>query len=287
MREFGELLSTPWLGNVFGVLGLVAAFIFYLRSRRIAGMAFGLDEFTIVGGFNAAFPQEVEIRFAGSTVERITATRVVLWNSGNVTLRGNEVVSADPIRLEVVGKGEILKVETRRVTREVNSVLVARRPGTKSVVDVTFDYLDPGDGITMVVIHSGSTGDVRCRGTMRGVPEGISRVGKLSGFPGRGLLWTWLVFGTIILSLIFCVFMWNQWFPSIAPSITVDEAITSIKRTETFMWMVFRWVMILGVLFFVALPLVLLWVFRRRYPSVLDQVSNAESVEREEDEVVR
>jgi len=89
-----DLISKPWLGSILGVLGLTAAIIFYLRSRKVSRLAFQHDVITLVGASDAAFPDEVEIRFSGDIVPRVTADRIVLWNDGNTTLGASQIVES-------------------------------------------------------------------------------------------------------------------------------------------------------------------------------------------------
>lgn len=263
------LLSQGWVGTVVGLAGILLAIVFYLRSKRKARLAFQHDHVMLVGGRGAAFPGEVEIRFSGMIVPRITASKFVIWNCGNRTIDGSDVVAGDPLRLELPEASRILKHKILRQTRRVNGWKVDQPAPNR--LNLAFDFLDPGDGISVEVIHSEAGNKLDCKGTIKGMPAGMRNYGRalwsfyrrwgLAPFPlnrPRVVLAIAIVLGfaMMVYGLLWPSF--GQWFPAAFDS---DEPIDSQK---------FRWAFgIVGILY-AALFGFILWMSRRRYPAVLD-----------------
>ncbi len=272
MRAIIEFLATPWLATIIAIISVIAAVFFYVRSKRVKRLAYQLGEITVVGGSNAAFPKEVKIQFEGRKVDCVTVSRVVLWNAGNVTINGSEIVASDPLRLQLTADGEILKVDILKVSREVNEIRLLPKNDSRNIVSVVFDYLDPNDGATLQVLHSATRGGIICEGTIRGLLGGVSNYGTapLERYSARNLhsvlglivnrrifLWIMLVVGVVSILVGLLEPIWFREFPSFA--------ISTAQTPAQLRWMV----MVVGA-FYALLPAVVLWLRRRRYPSALD-----------------
>jgi hypothetical protein len=250
-----QFLSLPWVGTTAGILGIVAAFYFYRMSVRRPRLAFQVDEVTVVGGPAATFPEDVEIRFAGSAVPQVTATRITLWNSGNRTLRGNEIVSADPLRLEISETQVILRAEVVRITRTVNGVDTSPQSKVFHAINIEFDFLDPGDGATIEVFHSDAEGRLACQGTLRGLTKGVTFLGPaywgkgiFGGFPEIPRIW---IYGFILCAGIasLAVGLLLAYFSTLGPSAS--------------------WFGVIGGLCYILIGGLPLWMRRRRFPIAL------------------
>lgn len=259
MESIIDFFSKPWVGNILGLLGIGAAVYFYLRSRRVSRLAFQKDGITLVGGKQSAFPDEVSIHFEGDMVEQVTRSRFVIWNAGNTTLDGKHVAESDPLRLELKGGAQFLKLDVLRTSREVNKFTVAPRSGNSKILDAKFDYLDPGDGITIEILHSGSRSDLSLHGTIRGLPQGISDFGRVSWYqdrPDRRIFVPVLLFcgggAMVVVGLMRPTL--SEWFPKL----------TEVDPTKP-EWGVFS----AGVLY-ISLSILAMWVRRRRYPPTLE-----------------
>lgn len=169
MRDVFDWLSTPWVGTVLAIVSLAAAFYFYRKSRRVSLLVYQRYETALVGSAVAAFPDELEIRFGGTTVPRVTATQLILWNAGNTTINGDQIVEADPLRFAFPAECQVLRATIDKLSRPANSV-VLRSDG--NVVMVSFDYLDPQDGVSLTIYHSAGRQQVVGCGTLRGLLGG-------------------------------------------------------------------------------------------------------------------
>ncbi len=114
-------------------------------------------------------PTNVRILFDGQEVPHIMRTLVWVWNAGNSTLRGEDIVSKDQLRLAYNSKTQVLSVRVLKVTREALGFVAA--PGDiPSMVFINFDYLDRKDGALIEILHTGK-GLPGFYGTIKGVPS--------------------------------------------------------------------------------------------------------------------
>ena len=170
-------ISEPWIGPVLGVLGLLAAYYFYRKSQRRLSLGYQRSEIAIVGGGSTTFPSDLQILFGERVVPRVTSTRLILWNNGNETIQGSQILAADPLRVETSQGEVILQAKVIKRTRAVNNVTLATDPDSGRIANLTFEYLDPGDGATLEVLHTDSRKKLSMCGTIKGIPLGVADLG--------------------------------------------------------------------------------------------------------------
>ena len=167
-----ELLNQSWVGSVIGLVGILVAIAitFYFRVRpRLASQVNSLE----LLGNNPVLPKEIDFLFRGQKVPKVTLSRVAIWNMGNTTLRRDQIVRNDPLRIVTSNGSQILEVSVLSRTREVNDFTCAIRVlSAGNEAECTFDYLDTGDGALLELIHTGD-GTVQVTGTLREVPKGV------------------------------------------------------------------------------------------------------------------
>ncbi|HEV2069784.1 MAG TPA: hypothetical protein VGR26_08325 [Acidimicrobiales bacterium] len=124
----------------------------------------------------------IEVRFRGNPVPRVSSTSLVFWNGGNATLDSAALVPSDPLRIEVPNDCEILQVQIASSTRDVIGASVAMNQEEPSQAWLRFDFLDPNDGVHVRVLHTAGPANVQLRGTLKGLPNGISNITSGPGF---------------------------------------------------------------------------------------------------------
>jgi hypothetical protein len=67
---------------VIGIIGIILAIIFYLRSRQRALLAFQQIGLKLLGHNSTQLPSEVSVQYRGKMIPRLTKTVLVLWNAG-------------------------------------------------------------------------------------------------------------------------------------------------------------------------------------------------------------
>ena len=165
---------------------------------------------------------------------RVTSSELVVWNCGDTTITGDQVVEGDRLRIQVPEGGQILKHTTLLQTREVNGWRFDQQ--APHCVNLVFDFLDPGDGIAIEIIHSEAGQDLDIAGTIRGMSKGFLRYGpaflvietrlRSAPFPlsrPRLMLWVTVAIGTLIMLFGLLLPELIEMFPSVFdPSDPVD-----------------------------------------------------------------
>lgn len=282
--DFG-VLNEGWVGALLGFIGICLATLFYFRGRMIKRLAYQVRGSHLIGGQDAELPAEVKVTFNGIGVPLLGKTTIILWNDGNTTLQGNDITGTDPLRIEFSDDCQILEAKISKITRPIISFQLVKDPAKANCVICTYDFLDKNDGVKIELLHTSVSNDLKVKGTIRGIPEGCSNLGKIpisnieinrkSRQFKNGSSFEKFIFYLIISSekrlhvtmsilglVIICVGIFSativQYFPTLADK---SEPIFSPGKPNGFL-------ILLGT-FYLIPPLILMWVKRKRFPTKL------------------
>jgi hypothetical protein len=251
-----QMLSPGWVGALIGIVGLVVALETYRRSRQRAIFAYQQRGLRLLGHNKAQLPPEVSVIYSGKPIPRLTKSTVVIWNAGERTISGDDIVSSDPLTISILPNEEILSCEVVKKSREVNSVRVNRDLKSPSKFFLRFEFLDRRDGCTLEILHTGKSRHVGIFGTIKGIPEGLKNYGPILGsdsplrifpFKRKGLAASLAFISLFMVFLGICMIALDKNKSSNHPGVVV--------------------IAIGGVYF--AMALITIWALRRRYPNSL------------------
>jgi hypothetical protein len=166
-----DILNQNWIGTAVGIIGIVSGLVLAYSFRPRSRLAAQTNTLELAGS-NAVLPNEIEFLFRGNTVPNVTMSRIAIWNIGNTTIKGDQIVNSDPLRIVTSDGSNVLEATIRNRTRQVNGISCLLRQGTSNEVECRFDYLDPSDGALIQLIHTGSD-EIKVLGTLRGIPKGV------------------------------------------------------------------------------------------------------------------
>jgi ABC-type transporter Mla subunit MlaD len=84
------------VGVVLGVLGILFTVLFAIRyARRKDPRMYALTEQKVA--ISPDDPADIEIRYGGVNVDRISSTLLWFWNAGKEPIRGTDIPPAQPL----------------------------------------------------------------------------------------------------------------------------------------------------------------------------------------------
>lgn len=176
-----SFLEKAWLGTLVGIIGLIAGIVAYLWSRRRTSLGYVHLGEHVLGGVSDKLPSAIQVQYNGISIPPLTKSVLILWNNGENTVLGKDIVARDPLRLVVGDDGEILSASVLKATREFNDFKILKKPeNAPNEVEFTFDYLDTNDGVVVEVLHTSTSRKPMVRGTMRGIPKGVRNMGQFT-----------------------------------------------------------------------------------------------------------
>lgn len=261
-----KVLEPGWVGSIIGLVSLAAALLLYRRSRVNARPVYQQRGLRLIGSDEAILPADVEIRFRGQPVERLTKTYIVFWNAGTATIRGSDVVADDPLRCEFSQQARVLEVSLVKNTRSANKFVAMIDANRPNCVLLSLDYLDPQDGATIEILHTDSNRYPTVKGTIRGVPKGLIDRGRIvptrinlpppTRFNQLPPLRRVRIFALTSLALGLILVLGGVLLHDKMPL-----PANALK--------IVRWMLIGAGAIYIAFPVGLLWSVRRRFPAAL------------------
>jgi hypothetical protein len=174
MQELISFFSSGLVGTLIGCVGIAISLLIYIKSKRI--VAFGCEIYSteLIGDRRKNFPKDVVIMYKGQKLDAVSRSRVFLWNNGNRTIHGKDIVESNRTRF-FVEKGEIFLFETRKISRNENLFKFELSSDAKTVF-VSFDYIEPNQGVCVDFFHTNGADGVKIAGLMRGMNTDIAKL---------------------------------------------------------------------------------------------------------------
>ncbi len=172
-----ELLSPGWVGAIISlvslIVGLIAAVVTYLLTRQRTRLAYCCPGKRLLDLPTDGLPEGITVHYRGQDIPRLTRTLVVLWNAGEKTILGEDIVAADPLRLKLRGDGRVLAATVLKTKRDVCQIEALPDASCPSETYIRFDFLDAEDGAVIEILHTSEESYVEFLGTVRGLPNGL------------------------------------------------------------------------------------------------------------------
>lgn len=267
MGEVNRMFRPEWLSLLIALISIFLAYFFYRKSRSEAKLYYQYRTLRLIGGSEKILPDEVRISFKGLEVPRLSSSHIIFWNAGRGTIRQDDIVQSDPVRIIFSDRTHVLRLRVVSSTRATIAFAAKINPEQDNEVLCTFDYLDGGDGAVVEILHTDEKRFPLVCGTIRGIPEGLKDCGRImfgveasgpfSSRTRRIMLGVPFLLGVLILIMGLLRQFLLAWFPFL----------------QTFMWKnvtpesspVHASAIMFGMLYAVGFGY-LLWSTRRRFP---------------------
>ena len=173
-QQFVDIFSiTQSFNTLLWMISIVFAIVIYNLSKKKSQLSYSIKEFSVVGSDHSSFLEDLELRFQGKEVSRVTASDVLFWNSGNTTYRNEDIIQKDKIRLVVNDNCKILKSEVKNSSCDTNDFNLYTRVNE---VEVDFLHIEPQQGAKFRILHTSSIGNISMRGSLIGLKENLKIV---------------------------------------------------------------------------------------------------------------
>lgn len=181
-----SILYNQILTYALAALAIILGLILYFKSKRVRKPLFAAWSFNLIKDASKKL-KKLEVLYSQKKIENLTITNIAFWNAGRETIRKEDIAKADPLKIVVNDKYEILDSEVIKMTNDANLV-EAIKENNKSFI-ITFDYLDKGEGAVIRVIHTGQLlkdidfiGKIIGAGTPKQVPRGVGMTKRSAAF---------------------------------------------------------------------------------------------------------
>ncbi len=261
MDGFNAILEYTWIGPLIGAIGIIISITINRSSRVGARLVYQSNSLRLIGKEEQALPAEVQINYKGKSVPRLTITNIIFWNSGKATIDGTNIVKDDPIKFEFSSDTQVLNARVNKATRESNKLKILTEPSSSNVVLCDFDYLDPGDGVVLEILHTDKNRYPIVSGTIKGIPSGIVDWGTFWSANIISRVLPFKLKSNVFLRI--CILVGAIMFFAGLVAFKKNNNIFNTTQINDGI------ILIIGGLLYTLLPVFFIWFTRRRFPKSL------------------
>ncbi|MBK7380317.1 MAG: hypothetical protein IPJ03_15240 [Ignavibacteriales bacterium] len=136
-----------------GLLGILLAVIFFVKSIKKKIPYYEVNSFNIISTKLEKKINDIEIFYKGQKVTSVTVSKIVIWNSGNETIRKSDIPETNKFTIDIEEDYEIYNYEILSIT-DSDCTLELKQETEGIVLD--FNYLEPNQGFVVKLTHSGN-----------------------------------------------------------------------------------------------------------------------------------
>ena len=145
-----------WISIFIGAIAIILSIVLYLKSKPLKLLAYANRMFMVVTNRSMKI-EGLQVTVHGRTTPIVTVNRIAIWNAGNRTIFSEDLSDNDPIIIDPLHNSDVFEIailEQTKTANQANLIEVTNNPNSR---EVRFDYLDPGDGILINVVHNGDS----------------------------------------------------------------------------------------------------------------------------------
>jgi len=148
-----------WLaiwGLLIGVLGLIAAYFFYIKSRKEPEPWYSIHPLrTHLVDTTQTEVQGLEVRHNGIIIsdKNITATTMLFGNRGTAPIRSTDTLI--PLNISMPGGTEMLDVRIIKTSRGICGFALSDLASDSAHVTLSFVIAERSDSVKIQIIHRG------------------------------------------------------------------------------------------------------------------------------------
>lgn len=151
------------------IIGVLVTVFFYYKSIRSKQLKYVIKSNNLIKDHSSVL-SDLSIRYKDEKVKDLTATRLMFWNSGKVTIDGNDNTSAKPLSLKVDENIKVLEASLLGENNAAAQIKLVKE--SEDSLRIEFDYLDSMDGAIINLIHTGiDSNGILLRGKVKGVKK--------------------------------------------------------------------------------------------------------------------
>ena len=171
ISKIPDFLSLGSVSTAISIFSVLLAIFFYLKSTKKAKPLAQIYNMRLIGPNTNELSDDVAIYFRNEKIKRMSKANIIFWNSGSDILDGSLLLKADPISFYFRPGDQILSIDISNIINKSNQFrLSSPEP---HILTIEFEYLNPGDGINIELLHDSSIEHLESKGSIKGIPQGV------------------------------------------------------------------------------------------------------------------
>lgn len=152
---------------IFGILGIVTGFIFYIKSKKKPRLRYHARGVTIFDSSDKLVTSDMKVIIDGKQIDYLLVNLIVIYNSGNTVINKNDFAANDKLRIGTIDNIDLYKVDILHPPKTTHNDFKLVYDEGKYHLD--FDYFDKNEGcIIRVFSNAPKSKDIIVEGTLKG-----------------------------------------------------------------------------------------------------------------------
>lgn len=174
-----NLLIADTVGNAIGIsgiiIGLMVAAVVHYRERKEKKPVYSMETINVVNN-RGRIIDDIHVFWKDQEVPNLSITRIYFYNEGNLPIVASDVLSNNPLRLEMTSGCKILEYSVTMSSQKDNEITLHCSSDGKRL-DMQFVYLDPKDRFIVTIYHTAlNSEDINLLGKIVGVPKILRKI---------------------------------------------------------------------------------------------------------------
>ena len=158
LTTFGSNPVVSLSSLAIGILGVLLAIIFYMKTKRCKELKYAVLNRTVINQPEKEL-RGLQVTYNSVPQQRVTVSRIVILNSGTETIRLEDIPNKAPLSINIPRDNiQVLDLSLAKVTNKASCFIVGdvETGETEISVPLSFEYMDQQDGVTVQIIHNGT-----------------------------------------------------------------------------------------------------------------------------------
>lgn len=185
MTSLLDILNQGWFGIIAGA---AVGWLLYHRGKRDPHLSYRQTTQTLIARVPQSLISRVSINFDGKPTDDLLSTRLVIWNAGSAAIRSDSFPQGGGLAIAPQKMTAIVGFEIAGISNPLNGVALKESSGH---ISVDLNYLNPGDGLIVDILHRSEAGKFKVTGILLGHRKGVTYEGNVDQeVLTRGSFWT-------------------------------------------------------------------------------------------------
>lgn len=161
MSNFIQNTFTPYniISTIIALWGIGIA----IKNKRKIDFNYEKKSFNLIDESKNKFPG-LEVKYAGTRIEDFSVTQIAIWNCGNRIIDSKDFATSGALTITSIGNNQILDAAIMNVSDVSNDIYIENR---NNKISINFEYLNPRQGVSLQIIHTGNSSDLKLEYTLK------------------------------------------------------------------------------------------------------------------------
>src|SRR5215471_15876312 len=143
------------IGLVGSFVGIPVTFIVARRARLRPELRYAIDFTVLLEPSDSLFDQGLRMSLRDQEINRISRTRVAIWNNHGDPIKKSDIVSSDPLRIALKSGDRLLQSRVISASRKQIALTGTIDKTSGLALRIDFDFLAADDGGVIEIVHQG------------------------------------------------------------------------------------------------------------------------------------